>query len=218
MNVNEIRHYGEMKYRGNTVIKYEIDEPVLENAAFAQRFNDYNNMLYLKLIEKIRNEIYPNAVKQYKIFIKKNDFMPLETKTSVDVMYQSEKYISLFIDCYYSKGAEGYSMSRFSQTWNLSSGRKIVINDLFMGAEWSSFLIQKLSLQVKKLENEMGVPCYPEWRSKIYESINNNRFYLTQDGIVIFVPQGHIASDIWGIPTFLIDYKHISNILTFVYD
>jgi len=211
--ISEILHYGEYNYNGKVVLKYEINIPHMENSACASKFNGYNRSFIGEIMKKINSTFFNKSIKQYNIFEKLNCFTPICITSSVDIMLSTNKYISLFVDVHYDKGAEGVSTFRNSQTWNINTGKIESLKGLFKGYNWRERIMQELLSGVYKLEQEMGVGCYPECRGCLQRSLDNDRYYLTPDGIVVFVPQGEIASDIWGIPTFLVEYKEIENIL-----
>ncbi len=211
--ISEILHSGEYNYKGKVVLKYEINIPHMEDLACASRFNSYNNEFTGEILKKINSNLFYKSIKQYNIFEKTNCFSPVCITSSVDIMVSTNDYISLFIDVHYDKGAEGLSTFRNSQTWNMKTGKMESLKSLFVRFDWREKLMQELYVGVSKLEQEMGVSCYPEWRGCLQKSLDNDRYYLTAEGIVVFVPQGEIASEIWGIPTFLVEYKSIENIL-----
>lgn len=211
--ISEIQHCGEYNYKGKVVLKYEINFPHMENSTYASRFNGYNKSCMDEIMKKINSIFFNNSIKQYNIFEKQKCFAPICITSSVDIMLSTNSYVSLFVDVHYDKGAEGLSTFRNSQTWNINTGKIESLKDLFKGYNWRERMMQELFDGVYKLEQEMGVSCYPEWKGCLQRSLDNDRYYITPDGIVVFAPQGEIASDIWGIPTFLVEYKRIESIL-----
>ncbi len=209
MIVNEMIYSGELNYKSCRVLSYEIYIPYSNDVLHGKAFNNYNKKMLSEIMKKIDEELYDKAIKQYDILDKENSYAPIEIKSSVDLMFSDDKFVSLFTDVYYSLGAEGDYMKRYSQTWNNKTGALVPLKSLFSDKKWKEKIMLNLNPQIKTFEEEMGISCYPEWNKELNESLERNRYYLTEEGIVIYVPQGHMASDIWGIPTFLVEYKNI---------
>ena len=85
------------------------------------------------------------------------------------------------------------------------------VKDLFRGgADHTGLIINAVLGQMSAFEEETGMPLYKGWREEIEKSVLKDRFYLADDGIALYVPQGSITADIWGVPTFLINYKELN--------
>lgn len=213
MEINEVLHKGEIVYKGQKIISYEMMTMCSESSFKDDAFNTYNLKQTESLFSKINDDIYISGVKQFKILNPLKAFVPIDIKTSSDIMLQTGRVLSIFTDVFYIMGAEGSVMERKCQTWDLVKQSFCHLRDLFVVNNWKYCLFNLVRNQISTLEAEMGMPCFINWKQKIYESFEKDRFYLTSDGIVIYLPQGSIAPDIWGIPTFLINYRNVDGIL-----
>ena len=213
MEISEMLHTGEIIYKGKKIISYDITTMYSETSIAGDNFSAYNLRKTNELINKINCDIVASAIKQFNTLNAYDCFVPLVIKNSNDIMFQSTRMVSVFTDYFYNMGAEESIMERDSQTWDMQNKTICSLKDMFSDCSWRQHLFEGIKRNIKVLEGEMGIPCFVNWESKIYESFEKNRFYLNNDGIVIYIPQGTIASNIWGIPTFLVSYKDINGIL-----
>lgn len=213
MEIKEIIHSGEMVYKGNRVLIYELSTLSSKFKSEGYNFEKYNSEQFNLLFGEIKGELYKRSVGQFNVMERSNCFIPFEIRSSTDVLYNSNNIISAFTDIFYFVGAEGCFMKRQSQTWDKRKEKLCSLSWFFAVKSWQEQLFSIIEPQVINFEAEMGIPCFPEWKKHIFDSMSKNRFYLTMDGIVVYIPQGYITSNIWGIPTFLIKYIDIKNIM-----
>ena len=200
-------------YNQTVIAQYDISYPVFHNLQHSFVINTYYKNLAERIYANNRRKTYFNAVKQYNAFVKYNTFIPFEIKNNFDVAFLNSYFISMFFDVYYSKGADGQSMFRTSQTWDIKTGKTLSLNQIFASNKnWKSILISRFDAQVCLFEKEMGVSCFKDWQDILIYSMMKDRYYITAEGLVVYCPQGSIASDLWGIPAFWIPFSEISDI------
>jgi len=199
---------------GAAVMKYDLSYPMLKGDPRYETVNLFSKRLIDRIITESKEKLLKNAIRQQKNLIMYNSFTPLEIKNNFNIMYSGSSIISMFWDVYTNRGAEGFVMHRVSHNIILDKGRFFGLQEIFRrDTDWHTSMLRLLTSEVKSFESEMGISCFGSWESELRTSLNSNRFYLTDNGIVVYCPQGTIASDIWGIPSFLAPFSEISSIM-----
>lgn len=197
----------EMKYDGKTVLKYTIECPVLSSEHYQitlKKINDLHLKNALETEKFFRENLYNDAVDQYKYNVANNyPTKVLEGLVTYTITYNACCIISLYFDQYvYSGGAHG-STIRTAETWNLQSGSKLKLSELYKCSHGvKSYILSQVSAQIKK-DPEPYFDNYDELIEKYY---NENNFYCTPDGVIFFYQQIDIAPYSSGIREFLIPY------------
>lgn len=205
---------GELMFCDTCVVKYDISYPQFYEFTNSNVINVYNKSFSDRLMDTVKRTVYIKAVEQYKILIKYNSFTHLEVKTSFDIMYTHSGILSVFYDIYEANGAEGNVMRRYSQNWDVGDGKLFGTRDLFDSrSRWRNMLSDALEEQVRLFEKEIGCSCFPGWRRVVKKSVDTNKFYLTEDGMAVYCPQGMVAPSVWGIPTFIVPFKRMKTVL-----
>jgi hypothetical protein len=111
--------------------------------------------------------------------------------------------LSLYFDQYeYTGGAHGNTV-RYSLTWNWERYNKIKLSQLFRcSLEYKAYIFRRVKAQILK---EPDI-YFPEYEKLIVETFNEESFYCTPKGIVVYYQQYDIAPYSSGIREFLIPY------------
>ena len=201
-------------YNQAVVVKYDMTYPIFGRDQSLGRINQYNKSLIEGMVSRSSRNLYKDGVKQYKTLVMYNSFTPIDVKDNFNVMFTNSRIMSLFWDFYISRGAEGIMMHRVSQTWDINKSVMLTMDSIFRrDKNWRNTLIELLKSEVSCFESEMGISCFSGWQSEICKSLDHNRFYISDSGIVIYCPQGSIAADVWGITSFLASFSDLDTIL-----
>lgn len=198
----------EMRYRGERLLTYRIDYPYFTEMGNFTSVNLVNCFYcrracgYQRYLERV---LFSQAVRQY-CFSKEND-LPIQTWEAIKdfkVTKQTDDIVSLYMDRYeYTGGAHGNTV-RNAQTWILPKGRPVSLHELFAcpQEEFMEYLFRIIEAQIKR-EPEIYFEDAVELAHKHF---NNESFYCTPNGLVVFYQQYDIAPYSSGIRKFLIPY------------
>lgn len=200
-----------LEYDGETVLTYKIEFPQFLSLVYsrtAQRMNTYYKENARAFERYIRKTLYPQAVDQYR-YSKENGYpvMVYEAEQVFTITYISNLYVSLYTDQYtYTGGAHG-STTRTSETWNLPRGRMMPLKAFFPPRfHYRAYSINSIIREIER-QNAAGDSVYFEdYKENVNATFDENSFYLTPDGIVIYFQQYDIAPYSTGIPEFIIPY------------
>ncbi len=198
----------EMKYDGVTLLNYRIEYPEFEALVYKEHIKAINQFYRdraFALRMYFRTKLYQMAVEQYLHDIE-NDF-PVRVFEGLQVFkltYNKACIISLYFDNYeYTGGAHGLT-SRSSQTWNLQTGEMLELSQLFADSfDYKSYLIQQIIEQIK----ENPDIYFDNYEELVVQNFNENSFYCTPEGLVIYYQQYDIAPYSSGIREFLLAYN-----------
>lgn len=198
----------EMKYEGVTVLNYRIEYP--EFAAINYKLgikvvNQYYKDKALALQNSFRTKLYQMAVAQYLDDIK-NGFpvRVFEALQTFEVTYNQSCIISLYFDNYqYTGGAHGLT-NRTSQTWNLKTRKMIKLRELYRcSGNYKSYIKNKIIAQIK----ENPDIYFENYEELVEQTFNENNYYCTPQGVVVYFQQYDIAPYSSGIREFLLPYN-----------
>jgi len=199
----------EMKFKGVTLLKYKIEYPEFKSAYYQLSLSLINKYYKFKALEyqnHCKNELFKMAVEQYKDDVTNNfPIHVFEALVTYNLTYNSACIISNYFDQYeYTGGAHGNTI-RSSQTWNLQSGSKLLLNQLVTcSPDYKAYILSQVREQIQK---DTSI-YFEDYEKLIVETFNENSFYCTPQGIVIYYQQYDIAPYSSGIREFLLPYSN----------
>ena len=208
ININTMVLTEEMKYDGVTVLTYRIEYPKFESGNYKKTIKPINQFYQdkaLALQNNCRTTLYQMAVEQYLDDVKNGFpvrvFEDLQTFTTT---YNKACIISLYLDNYqYTGGAHGLTL-RTSQSWNLRTGQMVKLKELYKCSnDYKSFIKKKIISQI--MENPDIY--FDNYEELVEQTFNENSFYSTPEGVVIYFQLYDIAPYSSGIREFLLPYN-----------
>ena len=195
-----------VKHRGKTAATISFTYPDSNVPAFLERFlrsfserkAEYSQKMISKAISRQMSALG-------------DDFQLLSSQSAVQIMAETDRLISLFCDTYFDLGVEGTYMERNAFTFD-RSGRRIRFGQLFV-KPYRQKVFTLITEQIISFCEKTGCANIKNPQKAISEALSRGDFYLSDDGIAVFFRQGSIASKIWGIPTFLAEYKKLEGLL-----
>jgi len=197
----------ELKYDGVVLLSYEIAYPAFYSACFRRclpRLNAYYRNRALEYRRYCHNELFDMAVEQYKDAIENNfPVREFEVVQAFDVTYMEDCVVSLYIDQYeYTGGAHGNTLRR-SQTWNLQKCGLIDLSDIVTcEPDYRAYILAEVE---KQIEKEPDI-YFDDYKELIVKTFDEDSFYCTPEGVVVYYQQYDIAPYSSGIREFLIPY------------
>lgn len=203
---------GERNYAGRVVLAYNVQYPQFSThtaSPVIRRINAMYRRQAFDLVRNIQATYYLEAVAEY---LRRREqgipFAPYEFDRPFTVTYALDCILSLYMDEYqYIGGANGVT-TRTSDTWNIQTGERIPLSELFAGdedyrAELETFIEEEIA--VRKAENSAAY--FDDYAALVERYFNESNFYLTLENLVIYFQEGEIAPHATGIPEFPIPYS-----------
>lgn len=200
-------------YDGIEVLKLTVKYPVISMKYNPKSECIINNQIAMNVSEYIRyaDYLYQQSVSNYK-YAQINDFPfnPYEAYMEYTVTYNENCFLSVYVDKYeFTGGAHGNTV-RSSDTWELCSGMKLPLYCFFKPeTNYRHLLTEEIIKQAEYNLNQNPNIYFDDYKSLILKNFNQNSFYLTPQGMVIYYQQYDIAPYSTGIVEFLIPYATI---------
>ncbi|MGM9535333.1 MAG: DUF3298 and DUF4163 domain-containing protein [Intestinibacter sp.] len=210
LNIKDVSVDTKVINKDNKFIKANLKIPVLIIA---------NKEMQGAINKKIESDIigfYNNAFKEAQSYF--NDFPNQENQFAIssdfEVKKNTDKVFSILIKYYrYSGGAHG-NYEYVPYNIDLTSGRVFILNDVFKeNLKYQEVINQEIRRQIRELNIKNNLP---EESTQLY-SFNGikegQKFYLTDDKIIVFFDLYDIAPYVAGIPEFEIGRDIVENIM-----
>lgn len=226
--VNSLK-YGNVQYKSDiikckkckTLLGKNYEEVFELNPEYSGEYEKINNTLKKIMNDNIKS-FKKNASESTGVSCEEHKEMPSQyceecTNNVKDVNIIKEHYLTVLMNGYtYSGGAHGYPL-RAMYTFDLTTGERLGIEDVFKGSEedFKKIIAEKTVEDYKSYESENNGmnPYYPDDYNNIYETVYKNAGFDTtnlefrEDGVeVVYYPydMGSYAS---GFITFVIPYE-----------
>jgi hypothetical protein len=207
VTVNTLVLKDDLKYNDVVLLTYKIEYPEFKSFMYQMALAMINKYYKTKALEYqnyLINELFPMAVEQYKNSIENN--YPIRTYEALVIYkltYNSNCIISLYSDKYEFTGGAHGSTIRTSQTWNLQKYAQIELSELFgCSLNYKEYIFNQVIRQIQ----ENPDIYFENYKELVVKNFNENNFYCTPNGIVIYYQQYDIAPYSSGIREFLIPY------------
>lgn len=201
-----------LEYKNTLVLRYKISFPQFRSADFrstASKLNAFYRTKALTFKRYCEGELYRMAIREYEYSVA-NGFpvRAFEAQLNYTITYNQDCGLSLYFDQYQFTGGAHGSTTRDSQTWNLRTGRRVTLRQLFpYSLNYQDFIIQTINHQIAA-QIAAGNNIYFDNYEKLTEAtFKPEQFFLTPDGLAIYYQQYDIAPYSSGIPVFIIPYE-----------
>lgn len=199
----------ELEYEGQTLLSYRIEYPEFRASRYQMCLavvNKFYRNMALEYEKRVREELFGLAVEQYREAQEQGyPVRVFEVIQEFKVTYARSCVLSLYMDRYeYTGGAHG-STVRLSQTWNLQKCGQVRLRELVQCPPgFRDYILRIVEAQIAKNPDIY----FDNYRELIRETFNENSFYCTPRGIVLYYQQYDIAPYASGIREFLIPYSN----------
>lgn len=212
----ENKQVKEYSFADTIVLTTDIDNFRIK---LPMRFPEFmiNRVLQVQEAQFINNNIrvlYPQAVVDYKNSLQNSyPFNPYGAFLSYTVSYNENCYLSFYYDTYtYTGGAHGTTI-RKSNTFNLKTGREVPLSAFFNNpVTYKRRVLKYITEQAEERENQNPGMFFEDYKSLMRKYFNENSYYLSPEGLVIYYGQYDIAPYAVGIVEFTIPYEEVDNV------
>lgn len=196
-----------LQYDGKTLLSYTIEYPQFCSCSFQTCLNKINECYRNEALEYQKyceTDLFNMAVDQYKDD-QANDFpiRVFEVMQVFRITYLNACIVSLYFDRYeYTGGAHGNTV-RTSQTWNLKTCSVIRLQQMVRcQPDYKTYILKRVGAQIRRNPDIY----FENYNELIAQTFDENNFYITPRGIVIYYQLYDIAPYSSGIREFLIPW------------
>ena len=146
--------------------------------------------------------------------VMQDSFTALEISVSVQFTRCGDGLLSGFADGYHQLGARGSRLARFSRTFALETGLPVPLPALFRpGVLWQRPLLAALDAEMRRRAAEEPGCFHKNAAALMRRRLSPHGYYLADDGLAVWFPQGSVAPGNAGLPTFLVRYDDLRALL-----
>lgn len=188
--------YPKVSIEHNSYSEHLINNQITMNVNGYVKYTDYLHEQAIKTYIDSQTDGFP--------------FHPYEAYMKYNIAYNENCFLSVYIDKYEFTGGAHGSTVRSSDTWELSSGTNIPLYTFFKrGTDYERLLTEEIIKQAEyNMKQNPGI-YFDDYKNLILKNFNQQNFYLTPQGLVIYYQQYDIAPYSTGIVEFTIPYKTI---------
>lgn len=200
---------GELMRGDIVVLNYSISYPELKSNLKTAAAR-YINARYTEFSNQVKKNImatyYPRACTYYKNMTSA-DFTPLKIMCEMCVMYENRGYLSLFFDTYEQLGELNLANIRHSNTWYVNSGELCSLQSFFVqGSGYKKIIYDHICACIRAELAKNEHVYFSDWQEILPYRLDLSRYYLADDGFVVYFPEYKIAPKSTGLPSFLVPY------------
>lgn len=167
----------------------------------ARQLNGYYSREALRRRQYAVSQLYPAAVRELQAG---GVALPYELETAVNVTYNRACIVSLYTDEYqFTGGAHGMTV-RTADNWNLRTGNRFALCDLFPGQrDCRQMILRQIITQIARDPSSY----FDNYRKLVMQNFDPKRFYLTRNAVMVYFGLYEIAPYSSGMPVFAIPYR-----------
>ena len=199
-----------LKSKGVTVLHCTIRRPTFSDTGKQNRMERYFTRMEQLWQARWENKMYSLAQQAFADQPDQSSFSPWHASMDYRVTYWDPPLLSIRIDIR-EQGPVSPPISQcVGETWDCSSGYPCPLR-AFLPAKprhWKRTLTEQLKEQAQQRMSSGESLLNSNCLSVLKQAFDPNRFYLTEDGIVVFYPLYALGSYGEGIPTFTIPVSH----------
>jgi hypothetical protein len=200
----------DLYYDQIVLLTYTIRYPQFSSDKFPKAINKMNEY-YRDTVTSYQlyfeGKLFCLAIEQYQDAIANNyPVMKFETYVGYTITYNQDCTVSLYCDNYeFTGGANGTTM-RFSDTWDLDCAGLMKLCTLFTNPNYQTSIIENINRQIAEQIKNGTNQYFENYPELVAQNFNQDNFYLTPQGVVIYFQEIDIAPHSSGIPVFTIPF------------
>ena len=195
-----------LKSNGETVLEYSIQRPSFSDSGKLRRIEQYFARLAEPWQARWESQLYQQASQVFAGRSDSNPFLPWTATMDYQVTFWKPPLLSIRIDIQEQGPVTPPVSLCIGEVWDCSSGYPCSLRTFLpmKPRHWKRALTDQLQEQAQLRLDSKESLLHPNCLSIIKQTFDPNRFYLTEDGLVIFYPLCTLGSYGEGIPTFTI--------------
>ena len=197
----------EVKEGSDKYMSWDMEIPQVEGLKSNKIEKKINKQLSGDII-RFKEELHKEAKKSYKESKgSKYPFRPYDVKTVYDVRYLDKDVLSLTVDKYqYTGGAHGMTF-RTAYNYDLCTGKELGYQDIFKDyPDYKKVIVDRITEAILKNPEDY----FSDAVDTVEKFTDDQPFYITDEGIVVYYGLYEIAPYAAGIREFLIPYSLFS--------
>lgn len=199
-----------LKFRKAVIIKISISYPhinVFGNPRVSNLLNNFYRISAKNYRNKIYRDAYGKAVSEY-LFSQKNlcPFSVWRGLQNFEVSYGFGNFISVYTDRSKIHLQKRVNATRSAATYAAGTGSRLRLEDFFEDSYYKTVIFTYITDDIKRRKKEGDKYFFSDYPEKVFRFLDEENFYLTENGFAVFYQPGTLAEYAEGIPVFTIPY------------
>ena len=205
VQVNLVNLEDDLFFNKQLLLHYKIVYPQFFSYSNQANLNKINNIYKTRAWNILKEcvDIHFSMAINYYSYSREKDIpiRAFELHYIPTITYNDGCTLSLYYDKYmYTGGAHGVTV-RTSESWDLNEGELISLNEL-LGKDQIEYIKSEIKKQVEQTINNENYNYFENYDENIEANFDENNYYITPEGIIIYFQQYEIAPYAAGIPEF----------------
>ena len=185
-----------------------VPQPVLTSGANLRRIRRFYRLQARAYLRYCERRLFPLARQEYVAAQSVSAPLPcFHAALTYQITYNENNLWSLYTQSWEALGSGCTFLSRYGDTWDLSSGSPVPLNRFFPSVKkWKKTFFKCAAQEISRQESSGVSRYHPDWQKRLHRCFNSRNFYLTPEGITVFYPMYSIAPPVEGIPVFTIPF------------
>lgn len=196
-----------LKSNGDPVLTLSIRRPSFPESGKTRRIEYYFSQLAQRWQTRWENDLYPKACQSYTEHqAQSRTFLPWQVTLDYEITFWRPPLISIRLEI---REQGPFSLPLFisiGEVWDIAAGYPRSLRSFLPETPrlWKRELMKHLAVLMQKQLDSGESLLRPDCFSDLKLKFDSERFYLTEEGIVIFYPLYALGPYSEGIPTFTI--------------
>lgn len=204
------KYISKPSFKGTVMVNISITYPLVEikgNMDSTQKISTFYKESARKYYEWASHELFNDAKKDYLNSLQQNiPFGEYEVMQTYEVPYSHNQLLSIYYDRYQFKGGAHGNTVRASNTWHVENGTSVGLGDFFTGSYYKSIFYEFITGEIKKQKKQGNTYYFDDYAKNVFQYFDENNYFLSDEGFVIYYPLYTIAAYAQGIPVFVVPY------------
>lgn len=131
-------------------------------------------------------------------------FQPWEAALTYRITYEGGGLSSLCLDVTERRGAARPLTVRAAETWSRRSGTPLPLSRFLPSPHWRRLAVEEVQRQALDRLQEGESLFYEDVEARAAAHFDPRRYYLTEEGLLVFYPMWSLGSPAEGIPVFFL--------------
>lgn len=196
-----------IKANGDPVLILSIRRPTFPETGKVGRIERYFSQLASRWQTHWENDLHQKASHAYAEQRRKNQtFLPWQANLNYEITLWNPPLISIRLDIREQGPSPLPCTLCMGEVWDCNTGYPCSLRSFLPKTPrlWKQELLKQLSTLTQEQLDSGESLLYPSCFTELKQKFDSGRFYLTEDGIVIFYPLYVLGPYAEGIPTFTI--------------
>ena len=206
------------QYRGVVMAEVDISYPqvITKGSPAGAAISGFYSAAASSYYSYATGDFCSAAVKDYISGRKSNiPFRPYTANKTFEVPYNQNGFLSIYSDIYEFTGGAHGNTERQADTWSLTDGRRMELDDFFTGYAYRNIILNSIAAQIGAQISAGSGVYFDGYLKNVFRYYDEKHYHLTPNGFAMFFPLYTIAPYSSGIVTFVIPYSEFGGLLRY---